>query len=89
MAALWFYCDKEGYLIMNLKNIEFLIDSNGEISIGQIGPVRCAATASDPDQCLAMLVRRDGETLMELLTRLDCAIEDAYEHEIFADEING
>lgn len=74
---------------MKLKNIEFLIDGSGEISIGKIGPVRCAATACDADQCLAMLVRRDGETLLELLARLDDAIEDAYEYQIFADEING
>ena len=74
---------------MSLKNIEYLIDGSGEISIGQIGPVSCAATACDADQCLAMLVRREGETLMELLARLDDAIEDAYEYEIFVDEING
>ena len=35
-----------------------------------------------------MLVRRDGETLDELLQRLDAAIADAYENERFADEIN-
>ncbi|MDT4867402.1 hypothetical protein D3C84_368750 [compost metagenome] len=74
---------------MPLKNIEFLLDGNGDISIGTTGPVRCAATASDQDQCLAMLVRREGESFMELLHRLDAAIEDAYENEIFADEING
>jgi hypothetical protein len=46
---------------MTLNNIEFLIDGNGDITIGSIGPIRCAATASD-DQCLAMLVRREGES---------------------------
>jgi predicted RNase H-like HicB family nuclease len=35
-----------------------------------------------------MLVRRDGETLDELLQRLDAAIADAYENDRFADEIN-
>lgn len=74
---------------MNLKNIEFLINNDGDISVGRTGPIRCAASACDEDQCLAMLVRREGETFMELLARLDRAIEDAWEHHIFADEING
>ena len=73
---------------MKLENIEFLIDGNGEVSLGRMGPARCAATASDRDQCLAMLVRRPGESLPELLQRLDMAIEDAYERGIFADEVN-
>jgi len=72
---------------MKLENIEFLIDGNGEVTLGRCGPVRCAATASD-DECLAMLARRPGESLLELLQRLDSAIEDAYENNIFADEIN-
>lgn len=74
---------------MSLKNIEFLIDGHGDITIGSTGPVRCAAIATGDDQCLAMLVRREGESLMDLLSRLDAAIEDAHENDIFADEING
>jgi len=35
-----------------------------------------------------MLVRRDGETLEQLLIRLDVAIEKAVEEEIITDEIN-
>jgi len=73
---------------MKLENIEFLIDGNGEVTLGRCGSVRCAATASDYDQSLAMLARRPGESLLELLQRLDSAIEDAYENNIFADEIN-
>jgi hypothetical protein len=72
----------------SLPNIEFLIDGNGEIQIGSLGPFRCAATASDECQSLAMLVRRDGETLRQLLMRLETAIEKAIEEEIFIDEIN-
>ena len=72
-----------------MKNIEFLIDGNGEITVGRVGPVRCAATAADEDQCLAMLVRREGESFMDLLSRLDAAIENACENENFIDEING
>ncbi len=35
-----------------------------------------------------MLVRREGETLEQLLMRLEAAIEKALEEEIFIDEIN-
>jgi len=73
---------------MKLENIEFLIDGNGAVSLGRVGRARCVATASDLDQGLAMLVRKPGESLLELLQRLDEAIEDAYERGIFADEIN-
>ncbi len=71
-----------------LPNIEYLIDGNGEITIGGIGSIRCAAIAADDDQCLAMLVRRKNETLGQLLIRLDHAIEKVTEDEIFIDEIN-
>jgi len=74
---------------VELKNIEFQIDGNGQISLGEIGPVSSAAVASQDSQCLAMLVRRKGESLMELLARLDKAIEDALERDEFVDEING
>ena len=46
------------------------------------------AVASDGNTTLAMLVRRKGETLAQLLTRLDLAIAKAYDEEIFTDEIN-
>jgi hypothetical protein len=72
----------------SLPNIEFLINGNGEITIGAIASIPCAATAVDEDQCLAMLVRRDGETLGQLLIRLDRAIEIAADNEAFIDEIN-
>jgi hypothetical protein len=35
-----------------------------------------------------MLVRRPGESLAELLQRLDAAIEDAYENGVHIDEVN-
>lgn len=72
----------------SLPNIEYLIDGNGDITIGGIASIPCAATATDEDQSLGMLVRRDGETLEQLLMRLDRAIEIAYEDEIFIDEVN-
>ena len=73
---------------MKLHNIEFLIDGNGQIAIGRVGPAHCAAIGSDEDQALAMLVRREGETLSDLLIRVDSAIASAWEDEEFIDEVN-
>ena len=70
------------------KNIEFLIDGYGEVTLGRVGPIRCAAIASDEDQMLAALVRRPGEELAELLARLDHAIDRAWNAEEYLDEIN-
>jgi hypothetical protein len=70
------------------SNIDSLVTSGGEVTIGRIGPVRCGATAADEDQSLAMLARRPGESLEELLDRLDRAIVNAWDEEEYIDEIN-
>ncbi len=70
-------------------HIQQLIDYGGEITLGAISRTNiCAITASDEDQCLAMLQRREDETLFEMLDRLDVAIEHAWDNEEFIDEIN-
>ena len=71
------------------ENIDALVKGGGDVTIGRIGPVRCAATAADSDQSLAMLVRRPRESLEELLDRLDKAIGKAWDEEEYTDEING
>lgn len=71
-----------------LANIAELIDDGGQISIGGLHPIPCAAVANDDHQCLAMLQRRPGETLNQLLVRLDAAIATARRTGIFVDEIN-
>lgn len=73
---------------MKLKNVDFLINGNGEVRLGPVGGIQCAAVASDEDRCLAMLVREPTESLAALLDRLDAAIEDAIERDIYTDEIN-
>jgi len=73
---------------LSLPNIAQLIE-DGEITIGMLRPVGCVATASDEDCNYAMLVRRRGESLFQLLTRLDQAIDKALTLDIFTDEING
>ena len=70
-------------------NIEALVDYDGHIAIGRIEPIDCAAIANDDHNMLAALVRRPGETFTQLLDRLDRAIDQAVNHEIFTDEING
>lgn len=72
-----------------MKNIEALIEDGGEITLGAIGGIECAATAADGDNCLAMLVRREGETLSALLRRLDKAIAMVSNGGDPIDEING
>lgn len=71
-----------------LPNLDDLIDGDGQITIGAVKPVQCAAIATYARQPLAMLVRRDGETFIDLLTRLDAAVAIANEEEAIVDEIN-
>jgi len=56
-----------------LPHIAELI-ADGEITVGMLNPVVCVAVATDGHNSLAMLKRQPGETLAQLLTRLDQAI---------------
>ena len=62
--------------------------ADGEITEGVINPVGCVVVATGGHNSLAMLKRRPGETLTQLLIRLDQAIERAWIEEIYVDEIN-
>ena len=73
---------------MKLPNIESLVSGDGGVEIGNPYSVGCIAVASDEDQQLALLKRRPDETILELLIRLDQAIEQAIEDEIYIDELN-
>jgi len=66
-----------------------LIDNNGNIAIGQIYAIPCAAVASDGHNKYAALLRRKGESLTDLLNRLDAALEAALAREIYTDGVNG
>ena len=74
--------------IDSLKNIVWLAENEGQVSIGSIGPCSCVAVATDEHNQLAALVKRPNESLGELLLRLDEALEKAWEEEVFTDEIN-
>jgi hypothetical protein len=71
---------------VSLPNLADLI-TYGEITVGVLRPVGCVA-AADGYNSLAMLVRRRGETLAQLLTRLDQAIDKALTEDVYTDEIN-
>jgi hypothetical protein len=72
----------------DLPYIEETIEQGG-ISIGIIPPLtECVAVAHEGRHTLAMLKRRKGESLAQLLSRLDLAIARAHTDDIFTDEIN-
>jgi hypothetical protein len=58
-----------------LPTLEKFLAGEGQISIGTIGPISCAAVASDENNMLAALIRRSDETLQQLLERLDRAVQ--------------
>jgi hypothetical protein len=75
-----------GQFLPNLE--QFIISGDGQIAIGAIRPIACAAIANDEHNMLAALVRRPDETLQQLLERLDRAVRLALDDEIYTDEIN-
>ena len=79
--------EKSATVLPSLPNIAALI-ANGEITLGEKYSMGCIAIASDEHNTLAMLKRREGEPLVQLLIRLDQAIAKAHNEDIFTDEIN-
>ena len=69
-------------------HLQALIEGGGQIMIGTVAPIRGAAVAHDGKKTLAMLRRRPGEALQELLARLDAAIATAKSTGSRVDEIN-
>jgi hypothetical protein len=54
--------------------LQALMDDGGQVTLGAIGPIRAAATASMPAGMLAGLTRNDGERWEDLLVRLNDAV---------------
>jgi hypothetical protein len=71
----------------SLPHLQELIE-HGEITVGMQPFGACMATATDADCTYAMLVRRDGESLLQFLIRLDEAVDKALTLGIYTDEIN-
>lgn len=61
---------------------------HGQITLGNVRPVGCVAVAHDGRQTLSMLLLREGETVTQLLTRLDLAIAKAFTEGTRTDEVN-
>jgi len=69
-------------------HLEWILAEHGGISLSEISQVGCIAAAADQQTCYAMLRRRKGETVLELLHRLDQAIATALETDTKIDEVN-
>jgi len=69
---------------------EFLDAEEGTISLGVVNhsSLGYTAVASDEHNMLVALVRSRGETLHQLLDRLEQALGPALEEQIYVDEIN-
>jgi hypothetical protein len=74
--------------IAPFHNIQaFLDDSRGQITIGEIPPIRRAALAPEGKKARVALVCRDDETALELLQRLDAALGKAIAGNTVVDEV--
>ena len=72
---------------MHLPHIESFLEE-GQITLGDMHPIGCVAIANDQHQTLAMLKRRKNESLQALMLRLDQAIANAMDNDVFIDEVN-
>lgn len=70
-------------------HLEDLITRGGQVTIGKIHPIECAAIAGNGKTMLAALQRRDGERLAELLQRLEQAVKEAQSSKRVTNEIQG
>ena len=55
--------------------LQRFITSGGTIDVGRIDVIDCAAVASDSDTLWAIVMRREGESLLGLLRRLEGTLE--------------
>ena len=71
-----------------LGNIQsFLDNTRGQITIGEIPPIRRAALAAQGNKARVALVSKDGETIGQLLERLDAALGKAMAEDTVIDEV--
>jgi hypothetical protein len=79
---------KKTPLTLSLNNIQsFLDNSRGQITLGEIPPIRRAALAAQGKKARVALVARDSETVAELLQRLDVALGTAMAEGTVIDEV--
>jgi hypothetical protein len=65
----------------------FLDDTRGQITLGEIPPIQRAALAAQGKKVRVALVGRDGETIAQLLERLDSALGKAMAEDAVIDEV--
>jgi hypothetical protein len=79
---------KKTSLTASFNNIQsFLDNTRGQITIGEIPPIRRAALAAQGKKARVALVARDTETVAELLQRLDVALGTAMAEDTVIDEV--
>jgi len=79
---------KKTSLTSSLNNIQsFLDNTRGQITIGEIPPIRRAALAAQGKKARVALVARDTETVAEPLQRLDVALGTAMAEDTVIDEV--
>ena len=65
----------------------FLDETRGQITIGEIPPIRSAALAAVGKRVRVALLRRDDESLGQLLERLDTALGKVMADDSVIDEV--
>lgn len=73
---------------LGLKNLERIIDEDGGITVSVIESFGCIAAAAEKTHSVAMLRRKAGESLMDVLQRLDDAVATARATGNRVDEVN-
>jgi hypothetical protein len=70
------------------KHIQAFLDgSRGQITIGEIPPIRRATLAAEGKKVRVALVCRDNETVAELLERMDASLGKALAENTVVDEV--
>jgi hypothetical protein len=79
---------KKTSLTASFNNVQSFLDkTRGQITIGEIPPIRRAALAAQGKKARVALVARDTETVAELLQRLDVALGTAMSEDTVIDEV--
>ena len=82
------FTKKTSSLTSCLNNIQsFLDNTKGQITIGEIPPIRRAALAAQGKKARVALVAKDAETIAQLLQRLDAALGKAIAEDTVIDEV--
>lgn len=77
-----------GALGVQHKHMQTFFDTTrGQVTIGEIPPIRCAALAAVGKKVHVALVRQANETVDQLLQRLDVALGTALADGVAIDEV--